>query len=278
MKTSSFPGKPESQISKGKKSPINEKFLFPGVKIGVVIPAYNEELNIGNTLEQIPNNISDKFDVIVVDDGSEDKTAEVIQSYDGVILVKHPNNRGNGAATKTGLQYCKSENYDIAVILDADGQHNPKYLKDFIEAILQENYDFAIGNRFKFYYDMNYKKKFFSKLMTAFYFILLRKQIDDPTNGYRALSSTLLKNINFESDYSLTQEMLFKIIPNYKYKNIPIKLEQRNHGQSFIKIRKYFQKIILLIIKFYIFAKIRIISRKIFSYETRKNVANLIKT
>ena len=278
MKTSSFPGKPEAQITKGKKSPIDEKFLFPGVKIGVVIPAYNEELNIGNTLEQIPKNISDKFDVIVVDDGSEDKTAEVIQSYDGIILVKHPNNRGNGAATKTGLQYCKRENYDVAVILDADGQHNPKYLKDFIEAILKENYDFAIGNRFKFYYDMNYKKKFFSKLMTAFYFILLRKQIDDPTNGYRALSSTLLKNINFESDYSLTQEMLFKIIPNYKYKNIPIKLEQRNHGQSFIKIRKYLQKIILLIIKFYIFAKISGISRRIFSYETRKNVANLIKT
>lgn len=278
MKTSTFPGKSESQITEGKKSPSKEKFLFPGVKIGVVIPAYNEELNIGNTIEQIPENISDKFDVIIVDDGSEDNTAEVIQSYEDVILVKHPHNRGNGAATKTGLNYCKREKYDIAVILDADGQHNPKYLKDFIEPILQENYDFAIGNRFKFYYDMNYKKKFFSKLMTAFYFILLRKQISDPTNGYRALSSTLLKDINFESNYSLTQEMLFKIIPNYKYKNIPIKLEQRNHGQSFIKIRKYLQKIILLIIKFYIFAKISVISRRIFSYETRKNVANLIKT
>ena len=231
-------------------------YLFPNLKVGVVIPAYNEELNIGKTLEQIPKNISDQLNVIVIDDGSVDNTSEIVNHYN-VTLLKHPENRGNGAATTTGLIYCKNNNYDIAVILDADGQHNPKDISNFIKPILEDSIDFVIGNRFKYYYDMQPKRKLCSKLVTAFYFVFLHKKVADPTNGYRALSSNLLKELELESEYSVTQEMLYKIIPFYKYKQLPIKVKPRTEGESFISIKNYLLKIVLLLLKFYIFPKIR---------------------
>jgi len=269
--------KSDITVKKLKNGLVRPKYLFPGLKIGVIIPAYNEEINIGNLLERIPNNLSEKMEIIVVDDGSVDNTYEVASRYD-VSIIKHPKNRGNGAATKTGLTYCKDNNCDIAVILDGDGQHDPKYLSDFIRTIKEDSIDFVIGNRFKQYYDMNAYRKFCSKLMTAFYFLLLRRKISDPTNGYRALSSNVINKIEFESDYSLTQEMLFKIIPKFNFKEIPLKIEQREHGQSFIKLKKYFTKIILFFIKYYIFPKITWITHRLLSKETRNRMGNILKT
>ena len=246
-------------------------YLFPSLKIGIVIPAYNEGLNIGETLAQVPKKISDKLEIIVVDDGSSDNTSEEANKFD-ITLIKHPKNRGNGAATKTGLEYCRENEFEIAIILDADGQHDPKYISDFIKPIMEDSIDFVIGNRFRHHYDMDVNRKLCSKLMTAFYFLFLRKKIADPTNGYRALSSKLLQEIEFESEYSLTQEMLFKVVPYYKYKELPIQVNPRDHGESFIKIKNYLLKIVLLFIKFYIFPKIKGITHKILSEDFRNRV------
>ncbi|MFX1316110.1 MAG: glycosyltransferase family 2 protein [Promethearchaeota archaeon] len=271
MKTSLPTQKPKHATKGISPTSQDKNYLFPGLRVGVVIPAFNEELNIGNTLAKIPKNISDKLNVIVVDDGSRDKTSEIASLYD-ITLLKHQKNRGNGAATKTGLEYCKNANYDIVVILDADGQHEPKYISNFIAPILEDNIDFVIANRFKYFYDMELKRKFCSKLMTAFYVLFLHKKISDPTNGYRALSSKILNEVEYESEYSLTQEMLFKVVPYYKYKQIPISVNPRNHGKSFIKIKNYLTKIVLLFLKFYIFPKIKKITHKIFTEEFRNRV------
>lgn len=271
-----------SQKSNYDSTKMNKKeqyadYLFPDLRISVVIPAYNEEMNIGKTLARIPKNISNKMEVVVIDDGSVDNTYQLASKYD-VNIIRHPKNRGNGAATKTGLNYCKKRKCDIAIILDGDGQHDPKYMSKFIEPIFKDSIDFVIGNRFTYQYKMNAYRKLCSKLMTAFYFLLLRKKISDPTNGYRALSSKLINNIGFESEYSLTQEMLFKIIPKYNFKEIPVKVKQREHGESFLKLKNYFTKIILFFIKYYIFPKITWITHRLLSKETRERMGNLLKT
>ena len=271
MKTLLPSKKSNVQLGNEKKISAEKDYLFPSLKIGIVIPAYNEELNIGATLEQIPVDISDKLKIIVVDDGSIDNTSDIALNYD-ITLLKHPKNRGNGAATKTGLDYCRERNLDLVVILDADGQHDPKYISDFVKPILEDGTDFVIGNRFKYYYNMQPKRKVCSKLMTAFYLIFLRKKVADPTNGYRALSSKLLQELDFESEYSLTQEMLYKVIPYYRYKEIPIKVNPRTQGHSFINIRNYLRKIILLFLKFYIFPKVKKITHMILSDDFRNRV------
>lgn len=256
----------------------NIKYRYPNLKIAVLIPAYNEEKNISSVLNKIPHSLSQKTYIIVVDDGSKDNTAKIAKKF-GAIVLKHNKNKGNGAATITGLEYCKKQKYDIVIIMDADGQHKPLFLPKLIRMVIKEGFDFAIANRFKYPYDMNAYKKLCSKMMTAFYFFLFRKKISDPTNGYRALSSKVLNNLDLESQYSITQEMLFKVLPKFKWTEIPVKIEERKNGESFIKLGNYFFKMILIFLKYYLFPKIRNLTKKIFSASLRRRIGYyLLKT
>jgi hypothetical protein len=158
-------------------------------------------------------------------------------------------------------------------------QHDPKYLYNFIKPIIEKGCHVTIGNRFNHYYYMSAKKRLCSLIITALYRLILRKKISDPTNGYRALSSAVINNLELESDYSVTQEMLLKVVPFYRYKEIPIKLRQRTSGRSFISLRKYFPKMLLFIIKYYIFPKIRKFSSFLFHEKTRSIIGYyLLKT
>ena len=158
--------KPKINQKKRDNNNLDMDYLYPDLKVGIIMPAYNEEANIGKTLSQIPQNITEKLDVIVVDDGSTDKTNEIAEQYEAVTL-KHPTNKGNGAAIQTGLNYCKEQGHDIVIIIDADGQHEPRYIKDFIKPIVEGDYEYVIGNRFRYHYDMRLIKKVLSRITTC---------------------------------------------------------------------------------------------------------------
>ncbi len=232
-----------------------KKYKFPGVKIGLVIPAYNEEKNIGQLLEQIPTDISDSMNVIVVNDGSTDKTAKIAESYNCVVL-NHPKNRGYGAAVRTGFNFCSQNDFDVIILLDADCQHDPAFIPNFIRPIVDHQADFVIGNRYKYGYEMGALKKLAATAVSVIYTILLRKKISDPTQGYRALSAKVVKNLSLLSDYSISQEMLLKIIPYYKFKEINTKVRERANGKSFISLKKYLLKTSLVIFRFYLVPKV----------------------
>lgn len=248
---------------------------YPNLKIGIIIPAFNEELNIEKVLSKIPKNLSNKLQVILVDDGSTDKTCEIAHSYNCKVL-SHSMNKGYGAAIKTGLKYCIKWNYDIVLILDGDGQHDPNEIYKFIDTILYKNVDFVKGNRFYYPYSMSTTRKLCSLLISAFYLFFLHKKISDPTNGFRALSSKIIDKLNLESDYSVSQEMLLKIVPKFKFKEIPVKVYSRDNGYSFIKLRSYFTKMALFLIKYYIFPKIRKFTEKVFHKDIRKMIGHTI--
>ena len=259
------------------KSSKSEEFLYPGLKIGIVMPAYNEQLNIGKTLSLIPENISETLDIIVVDDGSTDDTFEIASKFDSII-IRHPINRGNGAAIQTGLDFCKDENYDIVIILDADGQHEPKYIKDFIKPIVEDNYDYVIGNRFQYFYEMTFIKKISSRVMSLVLSFFLDQKISDPTMGYRSLSSRVVQHLKCESNYSITLEMLFKIVPYFYSIEIPIKINQRVYGKSFIKLKKYFYKTLFSFTKFYLFPIVHRHSYRWIRKDVRRRVFHMIET
>lgn len=262
---------------KSRKLKLEKQMLYPGLKVGIIMPAFNEQMNIGKTLSLIPENISEKLDIIVIDDGSSDKTPEIASRYD-TIIIQHPFNKGNGAAIQTGLDFCKTKKYDVVVIIDADGQHEPKYIKDFIKPIVDDNYDYVIGNRFYYYYDMSIVKKVCSRVMSFILSFILDQKISDPTMGFRALSSRVVKFLQCESNYSITLEMLFKIIPYFNSCEIPIKINQRVYGKSFIKLKKYFYKTLFSFTKFYLFPIVHRYSYRFIKRDVRRRVFKVFKT
>lgn len=266
-----------NNTKKSNRFEYQEQMEFPGLKIGIIMPAFNEEQNIGKTLSLIPKNISEKLEIIVVDDGSTDDTLKIASMYD-TIIIEHPINKGNGAAIQTGLKFCKNANYDIVIIIDADGQHEPSYITDFIKPIVEEHYDYVIGNRFYYFYDMTIVKKVCSRVMSFILSFFLDQKISDPTMGYRALSSRVVKYLNCESNYSITLEMLFKIVPYFYTCEIPIKINQRLYGKSFIKLKKYFYKSLFSFTKFYLFPIVHRYSYRFVNRDVRKRIFKIIKT
>src|SRR3972149_3064522 len=118
------------------------------MKLAIVIPAYNEGQVIGEVLDAVPERIQgiSRIEKIVVDDSSEDETGTVARKA-GAVVLRHIINRGLGGALSTGLEFAKRNDFDIAVTLDADGQHDPSEIPKLIQPILSQQSDFVVGSR-----------------------------------------------------------------------------------------------------------------------------------
>ena len=111
------------------------------MQLSVVIPVFNEEAVIGNVLDQLTQ-LDSISEIIVVDDGSSDRTAEVAQTHAGVRVISHPYNIGNGAAVKTGIRHATG---DHILLMDGDGQHPPAVIPELLAHT--ERYEMVVGAR-----------------------------------------------------------------------------------------------------------------------------------
>ncbi|MCD6162862.1 MAG: glycosyltransferase family 2 protein [candidate division Zixibacteria bacterium] len=168
---------------KNNNSQDNDKVDFS--RISVVLPAYNEAASIGELVEQTLKVTNNQAEIIVVDDGSTDQTADIAKAA-GAIVVKHPYNKGNGASVKTGA---RSASRDIVVFMDSDGQHDPSDIAAL--AAMIDKYDLVIGSR-SFnkmeYLHRNLANKFYSRLAAY----LTEQNIPDLTSGFRAFKRQYL--------------------------------------------------------------------------------------
>jgi len=148
--------------------------------VSIILPAYNEEQVIGSVVEKIAAVAADDWEIIVVDDGSSDDTATRAERA-GVRVVRHPYNKGNGAAVKTGL---REANGDVVCLMDADGQHDPAQIASLLQQL--ETYDLVIGAR----QDGGGAGGVFRRLGNAFYnrlaTYLSNQKVLDLTSGFRA--------------------------------------------------------------------------------------------
>ena len=179
----------------------------------IVIPAYNEAEVIKSVLKTIPRRISGikKIQTVVVDDGSNDDTALVSQKH-GATVISHLLNLGVGAATITGIEYAKSQNADIVVTIDGDGQHNPNDIEKLIKPIIMGKSDIVIGSRTKCTgksCDMPWVKKAGNQIMNGMTFIFYHKWISDTQSGFKALSKKALTAIRLsQSGYEICSEII----------------------------------------------------------------------
>ncbi|WP_338729826.1 glycosyltransferase family 2 protein [Haladaptatus sp. DJG-WS-42] len=197
--------------------------MYNGNSVGVVIPAYNEQGFVGNVIESVPSFVDH---IYVIDDGSTDETWEEIQAAvsasrartslvhpitDGgsnverVIAIQHDQNRGVGAAIKTGYLRARDDKVDIVTVLGGDGQMDPDLLTLVIDPIAKGEAEYVKTNRLlradhrqsmpTFRYVGNVILTYLTRIASGYW------GIGDPQSGYTAISLTALETVDIENMY-----------------------------------------------------------------------------
>lgn len=208
------------------------------MKCLVMIPAYNEEKNIYNVVKSIQD-MGKEFNVIVINDGSADRTFEEAKRA-GAKVLNLTNNLGIGGAVQTGYLYAYYHNYDTAVQVDGDGQHNSIYLKKLLEALRSDEGDMIIGSRFVDKIDHNYKASFirsigihyFSRLVSY----LCKAPYYDTTSGYRMVNKKGIELFAgyYPQDYPEVETIVYAVRNGLRVKEVKVNMRKRQEGKSSI--------------------------------------------
>lgn len=205
------------------------------MKVLIIIPAYNEEKSIQKVIRSI-HEVNEGVDVVVVNDSSSDKTSSIAKKEDAVVLDL-PFNLGIGGAVQTGYIYALKNNYDIAIQIDGDGQHDPKYIANLANK-MQVGYDMVIGSRFieNTNYGQTGMRMLGGKILSLLIKILSGKVIKDPTSGYRAVNKSIIECFANEYPYDFPEPdtTLGLILSKRKIVEIPVIMQKREHGESFV--------------------------------------------
>jgi len=199
-------------------------------KLSIVIPAYNESMNIGAVIPRLREVLAEADEIIVVDDGSSDNTADVAEEA-GARVIRRAYNVGNGAAVKTGIRAAKG---DYIIIMDGDGQHDPNDIPRIVEQL--GDYHMVVGARTS-ESDSDLHRDVANQIFNQFATYLAKHRIDDLTSGFRGLHADIAKQFayllpnTFSSPTTLT---LGLIRAGYLVKYIPI-VAARRGGKSKIR-------------------------------------------
>lgn len=207
--------------------------MYKNKKIGLIIPAFNEEENIEGVLNRIPDYIDQ---LVVVNDGSIDRTAEIAKK-NGAMVINHKKNRGVGATFNTGVKYMLTANVDITVNMDADGQFNPDDISKLLEPIIENKADFVTASRFKekeLVPVMSPVKLWGNKQMSRFVGWLTGEKFYDVSCGFRAYSTETLNRMNLFGSFTYTQETFIDLVfKDMTILEVPVKvLGKRSIGKS----------------------------------------------
>lgn len=206
----------------------------------IIIPAFNEESNIEKTVQAILKDAVD-FDYVIINDCSTDRTKEICENncYN---IVNLPINLGIGGAVQTGYKYAYEHGYDVAVQVDGDGQHDPEFLKEMAEHLMNRQLDMVIGSRFieKKGFQSSKTRRigivFFSKLIK----VLTGTLITDPTSGLRMIGKNAIELFarDYPRDYPEPESVVAVLRRHMKVEEIPVIMHEREGGVSSISFKK----------------------------------------
>ena len=219
----------------------------------IIIPAYNEEENIEKTVEAILRD-SKGFDYVIINDCSTDKTKQICEER-GYNIVNLPINLGIGGAVQTGYKYAVRNGYDMAVQVDGDGQHDPKFLEEMAEYLEKNELDMVIGSRFieKQGFQSSGLRRVGIRFFTWLIKVLTGETITDPTSGLRMIGRNVLEIFakDYPKDYPEPESVVAILRKKMKVKEIPVIMHEREGGVSSISMKKsvyYMIKVTLAIV------------------------------
>ena len=215
------------------------------MKVCVLLPAYNEEKAIAGLVGQIQ---SLGLSALVVDDGSSDDTAAIAQRAQAIVL-RHERNQGKGQALRTGFRYAVDQGYDAVVVVDADGQHNPREISRFIERAAHSSAGILIGNRMQRPTGMPLVRKV-TNIVTSFFISLVAgASIPDSQCGFRLIKTDVLRAINLSTiNYDTESEILIEASRNkFFIESVPIEsiyTDQKSKINPLIDTLRFFSLLI----------------------------------
>ena len=199
------------------------------MKLVVNLPAFNEEEKIGKTIQSIPRSFSgvDEVFVQVIDDGSDDRTAEKAKEAGADFVFSHGVNRGIGVTFRTAVEKALENGADIMVNIDADGQFNSQDIKKIIAPILENKADMVSADRFGEHKPKNmpWIKYGLNRLAASIIGSFMRTKIKDLTCGFRAYNRETLLRLNLPGDFTYTQEVIIDALgKNLKIVWVPVEV------------------------------------------------------
>lgn len=217
-----------------------------------IVPAYNEEKAIQNVVREIKA-LDIPIDVAVIDDGSEDQTADMAGKADAVV-ISLPYNLGIGGAVQTGFQYAVQKSYQTAVQVDGDGQHIPEEIPLLLKTMADEKVDVVIGSRFlgKGNFSSSIPRRLGIRIFQMVNSLFLRQKITDNTSGFRAYNQRAIAFLAeyYPHDYPEPESVILLKKNGFTMTEIPVRMRQREHGQSSISAFRavyYMVKVLLAI-------------------------------
>jgi len=220
-----------------------------------IVPAYNEAGSIAGTIADICAHTD--FDVVVVDDGSTDETADVAAAM-GVAVLRHPFNLGIGGAVQSGYLYALERGYKVAVQVDGDGQHDARHIPELLEHLrATPGLNMVTGSRFIERVDGSYRSSASRRLgIRAFAWILSRvtkRRITDPTSGFRMVDARGIELFarDYPHDYPEVEAVLLLHFHKLEGAELPVRMRSRHTGVSSINAQRsvyYMIKVTLAIL------------------------------
>ena len=218
----------------------------------VVVPAFNEERSLPVTLRNLIEHCP-FADVLVIDDGSRDRTAELAIDA-GCHVLSLPFNLGVGGAVQTGFAYAAQRHYSVVVQLDADGQHPSDEVEVLARRVLEGACDVAIGSRFlgQGGYRPTRSRALGIRLLARLVSVIVRQPVTDPTSGFRAYNADAVRDLarEYPYDYPEPEALIWLARWSYRIEELPVNMLPRYDGRSSITAwisAKYMFKVVLAI-------------------------------
>jgi glycosyltransferase involved in cell wall biosynthesis len=218
-----------------------------------VVPAFNEQQNLGRVIEEI-RAFDPGLDIVVVDDGSVDATAAVARQH-GAIVLRLPFNLGIGGAVQTGFRYAFEHEYDLAVRVDGDGQHDPSHLDRVIAPIVAGEADIAVGSRFVADVDgyrSSRSRRLGIRLLAIVVSRIVGRRVTDTTSGFQALNrkGIALFARDYPHDYPEVEATVMVSRHRLRAVEVSVSMRERSSGRSSITAVRsvyYMVKVLLAI-------------------------------
>lgn len=221
----------------------------------ILIPAFNEEKNIGALIGEIKD-YAPELDILVVNDHSADSTSTIAKGS-GAQVVDLPCNLGYGGAVQTGFKYAIRNHYDFCIQIDGDGQHDPRCIKAIIREIRENGIDVVLGSRFlgKVLYHVPLARRMGMNLFGMIVKALTGMKVTDPTSGYQGLSSRAIRffaNDNYPIDYPDADTLIVLNYAGFKIKEVPVTMRERTFGVSMHTNLKAFGYVLKMLLTVFI--------------------------